>query len=95
MANQQSKIDSFIEALVNTFVGFWVSWFAWIPIAWYFDVPLTSGSHFGIIACFTVLSVVRSFIVRRWFATKLHDISLKIATFIGGIYVRYIKRNNS
>jgi hypothetical protein len=92
---QQTKIDSFIETLVNTFIGFWVSWWAWIPIAWYYDVPLNSSSHFGIIACFTILSVLRGYIVRRWFATWLHNLSLKIATFIGEIYVRYIKRDNS
>lgn len=70
MGRVQTKKQSFIEANINTFVGFSVS----LAIA-YFILPLL-GFKQGIIASleitiiYTVVSIVRNYMIRRYFATK-------------------------
>lgn len=70
MGRVQTKKQSFIEANINTFVGFSVS----LALA-YFILPLW-GFKQGIIASleitiiYTVVSIVRNYMIRRYFATK-------------------------
>jgi N-acyl-L-homoserine lactone synthetase len=52
--SKQSKIDSFMETVTNTTIGFVVSLITW-------------GQNLGITAIFTVVSVVRGYILRRAF----------------------------
>jgi len=67
----QSKLSSFIEANVNTIIGFVVS-----TLTWHYIVPLIFpqlAPHSGwgiavwITVLFTVISVVRNYVVRRLF----------------------------
>jgi membrane protein implicated in regulation of membrane protease activity len=55
----QTKIGSFIEAWVNIMVGFAINWCANMTV-----LPLF-GFEIGLI--FTVVSLVRSYVLRRWF----------------------------
>lgn len=68
--NMQTRLESFIEANVNTFVGFLVSW-----ITAYFVLPLfgmkkSVVSSFEITVIFTFLSIARNYIIRRIFNGK-------------------------
>jgi hypothetical protein len=64
----QSKLSSFQEAVVSTFVGFVLSLliqqFIINPV-WGFKV--TFGDNLAIVAIFTVASVLRSYVLRRIF----------------------------
>jgi hypothetical protein len=75
----QTKLGSFIEASTNTMLGFCVSFIAWPPAAGFFEIPFNRQQHFGIILFFTVLSVARGFVLRRWFNARLHRASMVIA----------------
>jgi hypothetical protein len=64
----QSRIDSLMEAVTNTAIGLVVS-----TIANYFVIPLvlgvtmSHGQNIALAAIFTVISIGRSYILRRAF----------------------------
>ena len=75
----QTKLGSLIEALFNTAIGFIVSFIAWPVAAYLFDMEYTRAQHFEVVAFFTVISIARGYVVRRWFNAKLHSTALALA----------------
>lgn len=77
MGLKQSRIASFIEANINTFVGFGVS-----LLITYFIIPplfgLTQSPEvaLGITSIYTLVSVVRNYLVRRWFNRREGKVNL-------------------
>lgn len=63
----QSRLQSMIEALVNVFVGFWVSVMANVLILPLFGAHLSFKENLLMGWCFTVISIVRSYLLRRAF----------------------------
>ena len=63
----QSKFMSFIEALVNTAVGLGVAMVAIAAICKAYGIPMTWENNFIITFWMTVLSVLRSYLLRRLF----------------------------
>jgi hypothetical protein len=63
----QTKLGSFIEAWANIFVGFAINFFANMVILPLFGLHVTAGSAFKIGLIFTAISLVRSYVLRRWF----------------------------
>lgn len=77
---EQSRLGSLIEAAINTVIGFLVSFMAWPLGAWLCGLPdYSGGQHAGIVGFFTVLSVARSYVVRRWFNARLKVAASKLA----------------
>lgn len=62
---RQSKLASAVEAVVNTFVGLLIAFGAQLLIVWVYDIPLSASDNFTIVMWMTVVSVVRSYIIRR------------------------------
>ena len=64
---QNSRL-SFIEAIVNTGAGMVIAWsvslFILMPLL---GIPMTAGKNTIITIIFTILSVIRGFVVRRVF----------------------------
>lgn len=75
----QSKLGSLIEAVINTAIGFVVSFAAWPVAAWMTGISYTAGQHWAVVAFFTVVSVARSYVIRRWFNARLHAAAMKLA----------------
>ncbi|QQP96529.1 DUF7220 family protein [Lysobacter enzymogenes] len=64
----QTKTGSLAEAGANIAVGFAINWTANMLVLPLFGFTgLTAGKAFGIGLVFTVISLVRSYILRRWF----------------------------
>ena len=63
----QSRLESFIEAWANVLVGYLVATFAnyWLLPLWGYDVSMRASLEIGL--AFTVVSLARSYILRRWF----------------------------
>ena len=63
----QSKLTSLAESALNTFVGWSVSVIAriWIYPAFGFDLDIVS--NMGVTTSFVVISLARSYIIRRVF----------------------------
>lgn len=65
---RQARIDSFMEALVNVVIGFAINFVAnVIVIPLVLNVPVNVAALGFIGAIYTVLSVVRSYVIRRVF----------------------------
>jgi len=65
---RQSRLGSFIEAAANILVGFSINFTANLLILPRFGFhTLTAEKAFGIGCVFTVISLCRSYIIRRYF----------------------------
>jgi hypothetical protein len=63
----QTRIGSFVEAWLNVAVGFGVSFIANLAVLPLFGFNVTTSDAFGIGVIFTVISLARSYIIRRFF----------------------------
>jgi hypothetical protein len=82
----QTRLGSFIEAWVNVLIGFWINFIANLLILPLFGfTALTLENNFYIGLLYTVISVVRSYAVRRWFNARLHTTAEKWARRLTGV----------
>jgi|SaaInlStandDraft_7_1057024.scaffolds.fasta_scaffold456467_1 hypothetical protein len=79
---EQSRLESFIEVCLGTAIGFAVSYLVGPVMYWYLDVPYSNTGNFVITSGFTVLSIIRGYAVRRWFANGLHRAAMRITSAI-------------
>lgn len=63
----QSRLGSFIEAWSGTALGFVINLAASPVIYPVFGASFTFAQNIGIVSVFTVISVARGYVVRRWF----------------------------
>ena len=63
----QSKLGSFVEAWANIVVGFAINWSANMLVFPMFGFDITAGQAFWVGIIFTGISLVRSYILRRYF----------------------------
>ena len=66
-ATGQTRLGSITEAVVNVLIGYWVAIAAQTLIFPLFGVHLLARDHLLIGALFTVVSIVRSYALRRVF----------------------------
>jgi hypothetical protein len=77
---EQSKLGSLIEAALNIVIGFVVAIASQIvvfPLVGIHGVPLSTNLEIG--AYFTLISLVRSYVIRRWFNARLRKAAETIA----------------
>lgn len=77
--NDQTRIVSLIEVCIGVALGFTISFIAWPFVAHAFGYPYSVAHNLGITGIFTVLSIVRGYIVRRFFASGMHQFAVAIA----------------
>lgn len=75
----QTRLGSLIEAMISTIIGLAVTMTAAPIIYPIFGHSFTTAQNFGIAAVFTVISVVRQYVVRRWFNARIHAAAMKLA----------------
>ena len=63
----QSRVDSAMEAVTNTAIGFALSLITWAIVAHAFGIPMTWGTNLQITAIFTAVSIARQYVLRRAF----------------------------
>ncbi len=69
----QSKLDSLSEAIFNTFIGFviaFISQLVFFPIV---GIEVTLAQNFILTVLFTLVSIIRGYIIRRYFNKKSHS----------------------
>jgi hypothetical protein len=66
----QTKLNSFIESLSNVFIGYIVAVFSQLLIFPYFDINIPFSENLLIGVYFTIISLIRSYIIRRFFNGK-------------------------
>lgn len=79
MREKQTHLVSSLEAGANVLSGFLISWMVWMFIAaplFGYEVRLDTG--FAITCLFTVSSLIRAFLWRRFFENDLHKVTVKL-----------------
>ena len=67
----QSRLASLIEAMTNVAIGMVVSFFGQIVVSHWYNLPLNVTQNMQIVLFFTVLSVGRSYVLRRVFNRRI------------------------
>ena len=63
----QTKKHSIVEIGLSTFIGYWVAFFTQIIVFPWFGVEVSHSANMVITLIFTIVSVIRSYFVRRLF----------------------------
>jgi hypothetical protein len=63
----QSRLHSFVEAWANVAIGFTINFVANLFVLPLFGFNVRASQAFGIGLIFTVISIARSYVIRRWF----------------------------
>lgn len=64
---------------MNVFIGFWINFAANLLILPLIGFNISIGDNFFIGFLYTIISVARSYVVRRWFNAKLQAAAAKLA----------------
>lgn len=75
----QSRVASLAESVMNVLIGYGVALASQIVIFPMFGIHLPLSDNLAIGAWFTLISLVRSYAIRRWFNARLHRAAQKIA----------------
>ena len=62
---------SLIESLTNVAIGFLISLVGQVVVSHWYNLPLNVAQNMQIVLFFTVLSVARSYVVRRWYNRRI------------------------
>lgn len=75
---KQTKRGSLLESLMNIAIGYVVALLSQIVMFPMFNinVPLSTNIWIGI--WFTVISLIRSYVIRRWFNKRLHAAAMAL-----------------
>lgn len=75
----QTRLGSFIEASINTAIGFVMSIALSLAVYPLFGAKFTLAQNFWITVIFTAASIARSYAVRRWANSRIHAAAEKLA----------------
>lgn len=79
----QTRLGSLIETIINVIIGFSINWTANMFIFPLFGFHISAGANFVLGLIYTIISVIRSYCIRRWFNAKLHGMAQAAAAAIG------------
>lgn len=75
----QTRLGSLIESAMNILIGYWVALLSQLAIFPMFGIHLPFHDNLLIGAWFTLISLARSYIIRRWFNARLHRAAMRMA----------------
>ena len=75
----QSRVASLAESVMNVLIGYGVALASQLVIFPMFGIHLPLSDNLAIGAWFTVISLVRSYCIRRWFNARLQRAAQKLA----------------
>lgn len=75
----QTKLGSLIESLMNIVIGYGVALLSQLALFPMFGIQVPLSTNLWIGAWFTAISLVRSYIIRRWFNARLHAAAQALA----------------
>jgi len=75
----QTRLGSLYEALMNVAIGFAINFVANLVILPLVGFHISVGQNFFIGVLYTIVSVARSYVIRRWFNARLHAMAERLA----------------
>ena len=80
----QTRLGSLIEAWINVAIGFAINFCANLLILPLIGFHISISQNLFIGVLYTLISVARSYVIRRWFNARLHAAALRLAAQAGG-----------
>jgi hypothetical protein len=56
-----------MESFTNTAIGFVLSLLTWMVVSWAYGIPMSFSTNLQITGWFTIVSIVRQYVLRRLF----------------------------
>lgn len=75
----QTRLGSFIEACINVAIGFAINFIANMAILPLIGFHISVAQNLFIGVLYTLISVARSYAVRRWFNARIHRAAQRLA----------------
>jgi len=75
----QTRLGSFYEACINVIIGFAINYCANLLILPLFGFHISLSENFFMGLLYTIISVIRSYCIRRWFNERIHQAALRLA----------------
>lgn len=75
----QSKLESFIETCINTLIGYLVALASQLVVFPMVGIHVPLSTNLVIGAWFTVISIARGYVIRRWFNARLKAAAHRLA----------------
>jgi hypothetical protein len=75
----QTKLESFIETCINTAIGYVVALISQLLVFPMMGIHVSISTNLEIGAWFTLISIVRGYIIRRWFNARLKNAARNLA----------------
>lgn len=66
----QSRKHSFLESCTNVFIGYVVAIISQLIILPWFDIDIEFHENLLMAFYFTIISLIRSYVIRRWYNKK-------------------------
>lgn len=76
---QQTRLESLLEVFINVSIGWVVALITQLIVFPLYGIQVTIGEQLGISVIFTAVSIVRGYIVRRWFNAGIHKVVAQFA----------------
>lgn len=70
----QTRLQSLAESVVNIVIGYAVAVASQLLIFPLFDIHITLNDNLLIGLWFTAISLIRSYVIRRWFNAKIKKV---------------------
>ena len=71
---QQSKLESLAEVILNVGIGWVIALMTQLIVFPLFGIYVTVGEQLSISVIFTAVSIIRGYVIRRWFNAGIHKI---------------------
>lgn len=75
----QTKLESLLEVIINVTIGWFIAILTQIIVFPWFGIQVTFADQLGISVIFTLVSIVRGYVIRRWFNAGIHKVVAKMA----------------
>lgn len=87
---KQGKLTSFLEAVTGVLIGFSIS--ITVQIVGYplLGVKISVVDNLYMCTILTVVSIVRTYVIRRFFETQLHKFIVRFSNGLNSLYRRYL-----
>ena len=75
----QTRLGSLVESLMNILIGYSIAILSQLVIFPQYDIHISFSTNLWIGVWFTFVSLIRSYVIRRWFNARLHKAAQAIA----------------
>lgn len=75
----QTRLQSFIESLINVLLGWVVALILQLFIFPLYGINVPFSTNIQISIIFTIIAILRSYLVRRYFNNRIHNLAVLLA----------------